>query len=103
MPGLDFDSDHRLLSINLRILAPIKQYWGRQLHKTQTKRIPRLNVSSPLRADIAEQYNQLMFEMTRNALTSDIDLWQYAARSAGEVLWRPDWTGEASMAGGKRS
>ena len=93
-----FDSDHRIFSINFRVLAPAKQYWGRQTHVTETKRIPRLNVSNLSRNDTVDQYNQLLLDMTRADLVSDVDLWQYAARRAGEKFCgdqvgpaRPAW------------
>ena len=95
---MDFDSDHRIFSINFRVLAPAKQYWGRQTHVTETKRIPRLNVSNLSRNDTVDQYNQLLLDMTRADLVSDVDLWQYAARRAGEKFCgdqvgpaRPAW------------
>lgn len=100
LPGLDFDSDHRLVKLSLRIMAPCKQPQGHRVQPAGTgrQRLPRLNVSHLRRPDVAHQLNSKMGELLENDLLTDYSLFSYGLRQAGKYVLgqvrpvhRPKW------------
>ena len=98
MTGLDCDSDHRLLSVSLRVMNKCKQPWGNRPQQSTSVRIPRLEVSRLQDPDIQDKLNTKMLDLAHADLASDAELWQYALRKSAEhacgdvdTLTRPVW------------
>ncbi|CAK9043707.1 unnamed protein product [Durusdinium trenchii] len=105
MPGIDCDSDHRLLSVHIRITTPGQHPWGRSRPLDNLSRVPRLNVARLQNPDVAQAFNEAVFDLVRDDLASDLSLWQYAVRRAAEHVCgpsirhrRPLWQVENSAA-----
>ena len=73
MPGLDFDSDHRMVRVSLRVVRRCKQPWGRVGSTTSRfgRRMPELNISAlqgaSKVAEINERFGDFMSERVVNS------------------------------------
>ena len=98
LTGIDWDSDHRIVTVKLRVLPTCKQPWGRKQPFLAETRIPKLNtaiLNDPVRR---AQFNKTLFDMVKEGLASDMSLWHYAVRrsalaTCGELprIFRPQW------------
>ena len=107
MPGLDFDTDHRLMRIDLRVIRVCKQPWGR--HRKQfvssMRRIPNLDVAKMKDPVVVEELNRRFDDVVGEGLTDDYELWSYGLRCCAEATLgfvkatqRPQWQLDNSVA-----
>ncbi|CAK9054019.1 LINE-1 retrotransposable element ORF2 protein, partial [Durusdinium trenchii] len=87
------------------LVAKGKHPWGRSRPLDDLSRVPRLNVARLQNPDVAQAFNEAVFDLVRDDLASDLSLWQYAVRRAAEHVCgpsirhrRPLWQVENSAA-----
>ena len=100
MPGLDFDSDHRLVRLDLRITRKCKQWWGRRhLQTMESKgRITALNVARLTDKDVVQSLNDNIESNIGEGILNNLSLWSKDVRSTAETVIgtqerkrRPQW------------
>ena len=100
MPGLDFDTDHRLMRLDLQVTRVCKQPWGR--HRCQTaghlRRIPNLDLTKLKDPDTVADLNSRFADIVGEGLTDEYELWSHGLRRCAETSLgfvkanqRPQW------------
>ena len=100
MPGIDFDSDHRLVRVSVRVVRPCKQFWGRHKPAQDSAefRLPRLDVSGRKNPDKIGALNGQFADLLSEGMVDTFDIWSYGLRRVGEKVLgveaqnhRPAW------------
>ena len=100
MTGLDFDSDHRMLRLDLRVMKQCKQWWGRKRNEMQdsSMRIPALNVARLKEPEVVASLNEKFADVVGDGLTDVYELWSHGLRRCAETtvgipdtIRRPQW------------
>ena len=100
MPGLDFDSDHRLVRVSLHVMRVGKQPQGKNhgVQRDTRQRMPRLRVDKLQKPEVVESINDAFGELVEDAQAQDYAAWARGLRIIceqvlGEVdtVWRPEW------------
>ena len=100
MAGLDFDSDHRMLRLDLRIVKRCKQWWGRKREERPEShmRIPALDVARLKEPEVVAELNEKFADIIGDGLTDAYELWSHGLRRCAEAtvgmavsVKRPQW------------
>ena len=92
MPGLDFDSDHRLVRVSLRVMKVGKQPQGKQggLKQVVDQRLPQLRVDRLREESTVNQLNERFSELVEEVLVDEYETWARGLRSISEQVLGTD-------------
>ena len=100
MPGIDFDSDHLMARVSLRVMPICKQPWGRKqrMASATQPRLAKLQVHRLTDPSVRTKFNDKLEELVGDGLTDEYSLFSYGIRKAGEFALgtithscRPQW------------
>ena len=87
MPGLDFDTDHRLMRLDLRVMRVCEQIWGRRRCQTagHLRRVPNMDLTKLKDPDTVADLNRRFADIVGEGLTDEYELWSRGLRRCAET------------------